>query len=89
MQNLKYDTNELLWNRLTDIEHRLVVAKGEVGWEGMEWEFEVNRWKLLYTEWVNNKALLYSTGNCIQYSVINLMEKNILKECIYIYVQYN
>ena len=33
MWNLKYDTNELLWNRnrLTDIENRLVVAK----WDGV------------------------------------------------------
>ena len=32
MWNLKYDTNELIYktkNRLTDIENRLVVAKGE------------------------------------------------------------
>ena len=35
MWNLKYDTNELIYktNRLTDIENRLVVAKGE-GWIG-------------------------------------------------------
>ena len=34
MWNLKYDTNELMYknrNRLTDIEKRLVVAKGEKG----------------------------------------------------------
>ena len=32
MWNLKYDTNELIYenrNRLTDIENRLVVAKGK------------------------------------------------------------
>ena len=35
MWNLKYDTNELIYetNRLTDIENRLVVAKGKKGWE--------------------------------------------------------
>ena len=47
---------------------------GEVG------EFGVSRCKLLYTEWVNNKVLLYSTENYIQYPVIN-QEKN-----IYIYI---
>ena len=31
--NLKYDTNELIYetNRLTDIENKLVVAKGDSG----------------------------------------------------------
>ena len=53
------------------IKNRLVVAKGEVGGGGMNWEFGVSRCKLLYIEWINNKVLLYSTGNYIQYSVIN------------------
>ena len=34
---------------------------------GMEWEVGVNRCKLLYMEWINNKVLLYSTENYIQY----------------------
>ena len=37
----------------------------------MEWEFDVSRCKPLYMKWVNNKILLYSTGNCIQYPLIN------------------
>ena len=37
----------------------------------MDWEFGVSRCKLLYIEWINNKVLVYSTGNYIQYSVIN------------------
>ena len=37
----------------------------------MEWEFGVSRCKLLYIEWINNKILLYSTGNYIQYPMIN------------------
>ena len=37
----------------------------------MDWESGTNRCKLLYTEWINNKVLFYSTGNYIQYSVIN------------------
>ena len=32
MWNLKYDTNDLIYrNRLTDIENRVTVAKGEAG----------------------------------------------------------
>ena len=49
------------------------------GWQGAEgWWGEVSKCKLLYTEWINNKVLLYSTGNYIQYPI---MEKNI-KRCI-------
>ena len=49
-----------------DIENRLMVAKGDRVVGGMEWEVEVNRCKLLYTEWINNKVLLYSIENCVQ-----------------------
>ena len=58
-------------NRLTDIENRLVFAKGEGGGRGTEWEFGVSRCKLLHLEWINNKVLLYSTGNYIQSPGIN------------------
>ena len=34
-------------------------------------EFGLSRGKLLYIEWINNKILLYSTGNYIQYPMIN------------------
>ena len=34
-------------------------------------EFGVSRCKLLHMEWINNKVLLYSTGNYIQYPIIN------------------
>ena len=72
MQNLKYDTNELIYQaeRLIDAEDRLVVAKGE-GWEErMDWERGISRCKLLYIKWIN-KALLYRTGDYVQYPVIN------------------
>ena len=50
-----------------DIENRLMVAKGDHVVGGMEWEVGVNRCnKLLYTEWINNKVLLYSIENCMQ-----------------------
>ena len=60
----------------------LVVAKGDVGSRGgMDWELGIGRYKLLYKKWINNKILLYSTGNYIQYPVINYngkgYEKNI------------
>ena len=69
MWNLKYDTIELIYKteRDSEIENR----HGCQGRGGMNWEFGISRWKLLYTEWINNKVLLYSTGNYIQYPVIN------------------
>ena len=67
-----------------DIENRLVAAKGEGVGGGMEWEVGVSRSKLLYIGWINNKVLLYSTENYIQYPMINHNGKNILK-CIYMY----
>ena len=45
----------------------------------MEWEAGVSRCKLVYIGWINNKILLYSKGNCIQYPMINHREKNIKK----------
>ena len=53
----------------------------------MYWEFGTGRCKLLYIEWINNKVLLYGTGNYIQYPVINQMEKNTKKNvCMYVYI---
>ena len=67
MWNLKWDTNELIYerNRLTNIENRLMAAKEERSGGGMEWDFGVSRCKLLYIGWINSKVLLYSTGNPI------------------------
>ena len=63
-----------------------MVAKGEGVGGGVEWEVGVSRCKLLYIEWINNKVLLYSTENCIQYPMINCNGKEyIKKECIYMY----
>ena len=81
MWNLKYGTNEPIYktNRLTDIEIRLRVAKREGGERGMHWECGVGRCKLLRLEWINNKVLLYSTGNYIQSLGINHNGKEFLK----------
>ena len=49
----------------------------------MAWEFGVSRCKLLYIEWKSSKVL--STGNCIQYPVINYNEKGYETECVYGY----
>ena len=54
-----------------DKENRLVVAEGEELGGGMGWEVGISRCKLLYMEWINSKALLYSTENYIQNLIIN------------------
>ena len=41
------------------------VCQGEGGESGMDWEFGVNRCKLLPLEWISNEILLYSTGNYV------------------------
>ena len=74
MWNLKYDINELIYKTEIDIQNQLVVAKGEGG---------ICSYNLLSIEWINNKVLLYSTGNYIQYPVINSNGKRITK---YVYI---
>ena len=59
-----------------------MVAKGERVGRGMDWEFGVSRCKLLHLEWINNRVLLYSTGNYIQSPRINLNGKEYKKECM-------
>ena len=55
----------------------------------MDRDSEISRCKLLYIEWITGKVLLYSTGNYIQYPIINHdgkeYEKYYIDVCIYIY----
>ena len=39
--------------------------------KGGDWEFGISRCKLVHIGWINNKVLLYSTGNYIQYPMIS------------------
>ena len=59
-------------------------AKVEGRGGGVDWEFGISRCKLLYKEWINNKFLLYSTGNYIQCPVINHNGKEYEKKYVYI-----
>ena len=58
------------------------------GWgrEEKEWELGISRGKVLYRVWINNKVLLYSTGNYIQYLMTNHNGKECKKEYIYTYI---
>ena len=71
MWNLKYYQNEHIYEikkRLTDLENRLVVAKGR-WWKDRE--FGISRCRLLRIGWTSSKVLLCSTGSYTQYSVTN------------------
>jgi len=47
--------------RLTDLENKLMVARGE-GWgDGIVREFGIHMYNLLYLKWITNKNLLCST----------------------------
>ena len=58
MWNLKYDTNECIYEteRLTSIENRPVVSKGEGTGGEIDWEFGISRCKLLLREWVKQQG---------------------------------
>ena len=50
-----------------------------------DWEFGISICKILYAERMNSKVLLYSTGNYIQYPIINHNGKEYEKECMHTY----
>ena len=66
--------------------NRPVVVKGEEGEGGLNREFRTIRCKLLCAEWINNKVLLCSTENYIQYPIINHNGKKHEKELIYMHI---
>ena len=60
------------------------------GWgNGMNWEFGISRYKLLPIKWIDDKGLLYSTENYIQFPEIDhggwqIIQKK--KKNVYIYI---
>ena len=79
--NLKYDTNVLIYETDSQTQRTdLWLTRGWGSEGGMDWKRGISRCNLLYTEWINNKVLLYSTGNYSQYPVINRKEKEYEKD---------
>ena len=74
MQNLKKKvTNELIYKTETDSQtsRTNLWLPGGGRWRGgIDWEFGIDMYTLLYLKQITNKDLLYSTGNSAQYSVI-------------------
>ena len=87
MWNLKCDTNEPIYETETDSQTQRIdlwLPRGMGSGGGMDWEFGISSCKLLYREWINNKVLLYSTENYIQYTMTNHNGKEYEKEYIYV-----
>ena len=86
MWNLKYDTNEPIYETETDSQTwrtDLWLPRGRERGREMDWEFGVTRCKLLHLEWIDNKVLMYSTGNYIQSPGINHNGKEYKKKNVY------
>ena len=90
IRNLKYDTNEHINETETDSQtQRTVVVQWVSRKGGKDWEFGISRYKLLYIGWINNRVLLNSIGNYIQYPVINYNGEEYEKECICAYLSHS
>ena len=60
MSNLKYDTNELIYETETDSQNREQTCgcQGGCGMgEETAWEFGMSRCKLLHVGWINNRIV--------------------------------
>ena len=82
MWNLKYNAHELLYetNKQTHIhrEHICVCQGGGRKGEGYNGNMVLPNVNYYYVDWINNKILLYSTGNYIQVPVINHTRKKLM-----------
>ena len=95
--NLKHHTNELIYEAKTDsqtLRTDLWLPRGRAGWgrdrlrrlglAGASYHLYTHTHTHTYThiEYINNKVLLYSTRNYIQYPVINHNEKEFFKKLV-------
>ena len=82
----KNDTNELIYKAEIDSQIQKTNSQLPKGREvGMNQEFGINRYTLLYVKQITNMDLLYSTENTTQYFIITYKGKN-LKKNRYVYM---
>ena len=85
----KKDTNESIYKTETDSQTQkanLWSPKGKGSWGGINEEYGINRYTLLYVKQISNKDLLCNTRNNIQYLIITYNGKLYVYVCAYIYV---
>ena len=73
MANLESVTDELIYKTEVDLQTErsdLWLPEGGGGGSEMDWEFRVDKCKLLYLEWIN-KVLVYGTVSYIRFPGIN------------------
>ena len=63
-------TNKKPQKQTHRLRERTYGYRGEGLGGGIDWEFGIDMYMLLYLKWITNKDTLYSTGNAAQYSVI-------------------
>ena len=84
--NLIYGTKEPFHRKETrGLGEQTCGCRGGGGGNGMDWEFGVNRCKLLHMKWISNEILLNSTGNYIQSLAIEY-DRGECEKRIYIYI---
>ena len=86
--NLKYYANQHIYKTKKDSQiQRTNFWLPRSGMGRKDWEFGII--KLLYIRWINNKVLLYSTGNYIQYHLtihyIDIIYRQICV-CVCVYI---
>ena len=54
----------------SNIENRLVVAKGDRGGSGMDQKFGVSRYKLLHSEWMGNEVIVQGTISSLLVEIV-------------------
>ena len=86
MWNLKYDTNEHVYETDSQMRKQTCGSQVEQGGEGQT-RLGVGRCKLLHLECINNKGLLYTTRNYIQSPEINYNGKEYFKKGKYVCVK--
>ena len=65
--NLKYDANELICKAKIESQTQETHVRESSG--EINQEFVMNRYTPVYIKQLNNKVLLYSTENCVQYPI--------------------
>ena len=77
-------------NLFTKLTHRVreqtYSQQGEGWWGGIDWEFGIGLYILLYLKWVTNTDLLFNMGNSAQDYVTTYMGKEFEKEQMYVFV---